>query len=107
MAYLQGPELRAASLPLESVRRAIRSGLTVLRTVGTTDIVEPMVPLFAGSLERDRKRSGYRHAAWHLGVTVREYRELATGARLPSFDRVGSDSPATAGRSFVREHTAR
>ena len=45
-----------------------------------------MVPLFAGMLERDRKRHGFRvcQAAWHLGVTVREYRELEAGTRFPT-----------------------
>jgi hypothetical protein len=36
-------------------------------------------------LERDRHRQGLRvrRAAWLLGVTVREYRELETGDRVP------------------------
>jgi predicted transcriptional regulator len=40
-----------------------------------------MVPLFAGMLERDRKRWGLRvcRAAWLLGVSVREYRLLEAG----------------------------
>jgi hypothetical protein len=38
-------------------------------------------------LERDRKRSGLRvcRAAWLLGVSVREYRELEAGERYPTF----------------------
>ena len=52
-----------------------------------------MVPLFAGMLERDRKRWGLRvcRAAWLLGVSVREYRELEAGTALPSpdtYDRI-------------------
>ena len=51
-----------------------------------------MVPLFAGMLERDRRRHGYRvcQAAWLLGVTVREYRELESGAGFPRFDTWGA-----------------
>jgi transcriptional regulator with XRE-family HTH domain len=37
-------------------------------------------------LRRDRERRGMRecHAAWRFGVSVREYRELEAGDRLPS-----------------------
>ena len=47
-----------------------------------------MVPLFAGMLERDRKRWGLREcrAAWLLGVSVREYRELEAGTAWPAVD---------------------
>ena len=47
-----------------------------------------MVPLFAGMLERDRKREGLRvcQVAWLLGVSVREYRELEAGTSFPTFD---------------------
>jgi transcriptional regulator with XRE-family HTH domain len=47
-----------------------------------------MVPLFAGMLERDRKRNGYRvrRVAWRLGVSPQEYRELEAGTSLPTFD---------------------
>jgi Helix-turn-helix domain len=39
-------------------------------------------------LERDRKRDGLRicRAAWLLGVSVREYRELQAGERSPTFE---------------------
>ena len=39
-------------------------------------------------LENDRKRAGWSvgQAAWRLGVTIREYRELETGTRSPSFE---------------------
>ena len=39
-------------------------------------------------LEHDRKRAGWSigQAAWRLGVSVREYRELEAGARSPSFE---------------------
>jgi hypothetical protein len=44
--------------------------------------------MFAGMLERDRKRCGFRvcQVAWHLGVSVRQYRELEAGTRLPTFE---------------------
>ena len=39
-------------------------------------------------LEEDRKRAGWSmgQAAWRLGVSVREYRELEAGVRSPSFE---------------------
>jgi DNA-binding XRE family transcriptional regulator len=41
-----------------------------------------------GMLEDDRKRSGWSmgQAAWRLGITVREYRELEAGERGPSWE---------------------
>jgi hypothetical protein len=47
-----------------------------------------VVPLFAGMLERDRKRWGLRvcRVAWLLGVSVREYRQLEAGAAFPTSD---------------------
>jgi transcriptional regulator with XRE-family HTH domain len=37
-------------------------------------------------MQRDRKREGLRvcRAAWLVGVTVREYREIEAGDRTPS-----------------------
>ena len=48
---------------------------------------------FPVMLERDRKRENLRicRAAWLLGVTVREYRELEAGERFPTaktWDRI-------------------
>jgi hypothetical protein len=38
-------------------------------------------------LERDRKRDGrVCRAAWLLGVSVREYRELEAGSHWPTFE---------------------
>jgi transcriptional regulator with XRE-family HTH domain len=39
-------------------------------------------------LRADRERSGLtvEQAAWRLGMTVPEYRELEAGARSPSFE---------------------
>ncbi len=44
--------------------------------------------MFGDMLERDRKRLGLRlaRAAWLLGVSVPELRELEAGARWPSSD---------------------
>jgi len=43
---------------------------------------------YAAMMERDRKREGLRvcRAAWRIGVSVREYREIEAGDREPSFD---------------------
>ena len=42
-------------------------------------------------LEQDRKRAGWSvgQAAWRLGVSVREYREVEVGTRSPTFDTWG------------------
>lgn len=39
-------------------------------------------------LEHDRTQAGWSvgQAAWRLGVSVREYRELEVGARPPNFE---------------------
>jgi predicted transcriptional regulator len=39
-------------------------------------------------LEQDRTRVGWSvgRAAWRLGVSVREYREIEAGARVPSWE---------------------
>ena len=39
-------------------------------------------------LEHDRKQAGWSvgQAAWRLGVSVREYREIEAGIRSPSFE---------------------
>jgi hypothetical protein len=44
--------------------------------------------LFSDMLERDRKRLRLRlaRAAWLLGVSVPELRELEAGGRRPDFD---------------------
>ena len=44
-------------------------------------------------LKRDRKQAGWSvgRAAWELGVSIREYRELEAGTRTPdweTFDRI-------------------
>lgn len=43
---------------------------------------------FPTMLERDRKREGLRvcRAAWLIGVSVREYREIERGDRMPRPD---------------------
>ena len=39
-------------------------------------------------LEEDRKRAGWSvgQAAWEVGVTVREYREIEAGERRPNWE---------------------
>jgi hypothetical protein len=39
-------------------------------------------------LEHDRKQADWSvgQAAWRLGVSIREYRELEAGAQAPSFE---------------------
>jgi DNA-binding XRE family transcriptional regulator len=62
-------------------------------------IVWPEMPTVAAvamllqMLEQDRKRAGWSvaRAAWELGVSIREYRGLETGKRMPNwetFDRI-------------------
>jgi predicted transcriptional regulator len=51
------------------------------------------VAALLGMLEHDRKQAGWSvgRAAWELGVSIREYRELEAGTRWPSwetFDRI-------------------
>jgi hypothetical protein len=43
---------------------------------------------FPAMMRRNRKRDGLRvcRAAWLIGVTVREYRELEAGVRFPAFE---------------------
>jgi hypothetical protein len=43
---------------------------------------------YAAMMEHDRKREGLRvcRAAWLIGVSVREYREIVVGDRIPSLD---------------------
>jgi Helix-turn-helix domain len=45
----------------------------------------PTLAAFPRMLEHDRRREGLRvcRAAWLLGVTVREYRELEASERMP------------------------
>jgi transcriptional regulator with XRE-family HTH domain len=41
---------------------------------------------YPGMMQRARKREGLRlcRAAWLIGISVREYREIEAGARIPS-----------------------
>ena len=45
------------------------------------------------TIQRDRRRLGLREcrAAWLIGVTVREYREIETGELDPVAANVGAD----------------
>jgi hypothetical protein len=46
----------------------------------------PTLASYATMMQRDRKREGLRvsWAAWLVGITVREYREIEAGDRTPS-----------------------
>jgi hypothetical protein len=46
------------------------------------------VAAFPSMLERDRRREGLRvcRAAWVLGLSVAEYRQLEAGTRSPTFE---------------------
>lgn len=48
----------------------------------------PLVAALPAMLEHDRKGVGWSvgQAAWRLGVSVREYRELEAGERWPCFE---------------------
>jgi predicted transcriptional regulator len=48
----------------------------------------PGMAMLPAILEQDRRQAAWSvgQAAWRLGVTVREYRELEVGARSPSFE---------------------
>jgi hypothetical protein len=48
----------------------------------------PTLAAYPGMMQRDRKREGLRvcRAAWLVGVSFREYRELEAGTRFPSFE---------------------
>jgi DNA-binding XRE family transcriptional regulator len=43
---------------------------------------------YAAMMEDDRKRRGLRicRAAWLIGVSVQEYREIEAGDRMPSLE---------------------
>ena len=55
----------------------------------------PTLAAYPKMLERDRRRNGLRvcRAAWLLGVTVREYREIEAGDEIP--DTATSNECAT------------
>jgi hypothetical protein len=46
----------------------------------------PTLAAYPGMMRRDRKREGLRvcRAAWLVGVSVRAYREIEFGDRIPS-----------------------
>ena len=48
----------------------------------------PTLAAYPSMMQRDRKREGLRvcRAAWLIGVTVREYREMEAGDRDPDND---------------------
>jgi predicted transcriptional regulator len=48
----------------------------------------PTLAAYPGMMQRARKREGLRvcRAAWLVGVSVREYREIEVGDRIPSLE---------------------
>jgi Helix-turn-helix domain len=48
----------------------------------------PSLAAYPSMMQRDRKREGLRicRAAWLIGVTVSEYREIEAGDRVPDND---------------------
>jgi transcriptional regulator with XRE-family HTH domain len=48
----------------------------------------PTLAAYATMMRRDREREGLRvcRAAWLVGLSVREYREIESGDRTPSLD---------------------
>jgi hypothetical protein len=55
------------------------------------------VAAFPGMLEHDRKQAGWSvgRAAWELGVSIQEYRELEAGSRSPNFETPGPGSASS------------
>jgi hypothetical protein len=53
--------------------------------------IMPSLAAYPAMMQRDRKRVGLRvcRAAWLVGVTVREYREMEAGDRAPTPDAYG------------------
>ena len=48
----------------------------------------PSLAAYPSMMQRDRKRESLRicRAAWLVGVSVREYRELEAGTRWPTYE---------------------
>jgi DNA-binding XRE family transcriptional regulator len=48
----------------------------------------PTLASYASMMQRDRKREGLRvcRAAWLIGVSIREYREIEAGDRVPKLE---------------------
>jgi hypothetical protein len=48
----------------------------------------PSLAAYPSMMQRDRRREGLRvcRTAWLVGVTVREYREMEAGDRVPDFE---------------------
>jgi hypothetical protein len=60
----------------------------------------PSLASFPTMMQRDREREGLRvcRAAWLVGVSVREYREIEAGDRTPSLANVSKDLQHSGGR---------
>jgi hypothetical protein len=59
----------------------------------------PTLAPYASMMHRDRKSEGLRvcRAAWLIGVSVREYREIEAGDRTPSLDTYPGGSASCTG----------
>ena len=69
----------------------------------------PTLAAYPGMMQRARKREGLRlcRAAWLVGVSVREYREIEAGVRAPSPDGPPADLGAVRVAADVRRLSGR
>ena len=70
----------------------------------------PTLAAYPGMMRRAPKREGLRvvRAAWLIGVSVREYREIEAGDRMPSLSTYGRISELYEWpQTFVRPHGAK
>src|SRR5262249_38088511 len=73
-----GPPPRHATARLARRKSGVRATLRVVGSLAS----------FPAMMQRDRERQGLRvcRAAWLIGVSVREYREIEAGERGPEFE---------------------
>jgi hypothetical protein len=69
----------------------------------------PTLAAYATMMERERRREGLRicRAAWLIGVSVREYREILAGDRILSLETYRSDLRAVRVAADVRASSVR
>jgi DNA-binding XRE family transcriptional regulator len=58
----------------------------VVQVLGEIEAAKPTLAAYPGMMQRARRREGLRvcHAAWLVGVSVREYREIEAEESMPS-----------------------
>src|SRR5438093_5688591 len=81
-----GPPSVRAVMPPRGIACGLRLGSRALSEDRRCDeLGSRIVAAFPAMMQRDRKREGLRvcRAAWLVGVSVREYRELEAGDRSP------------------------